>query len=119
MKNRHRSIVVLALVMAASLLAVGVAEAHVLSAGNAKRGARTVARDFAQSFADQGDTDVQFAVEKCSRRTAHRFVCRFFVAGTDANGQYVCRGFAVVRFASASSNSIVAKPTSTRLPCQR
>jgi hypothetical protein len=119
MKNRHRSILALALVMTASLLAVSVAEAHVLSPRDARRGAKLVARDFANDFTGQGDQDVEYAVEKCSRRTAHRFVCRFFVAGTDADGPYVCRGFAVVRFQSASSSSVVSKPTSTRLPCAR
>ena len=119
MRNRRRTMLALALVMVCSLFAVSVAEAHVLSARTAKKGASSVARDFAQNFADQGDAEVRYGVEKCSRRTAHRFVCRFLVAGVDENGEYVCRGFAVVRFVSASSNRIVAKPTSSRLPCAR
>jgi hypothetical protein len=119
MRRRHRTMLATALVLVASLLAVTVAEAHVLSSRTAKRGSNAVARDFAENFAAQGDTDVQYATEKCSRRTAHRFVCRFFVRGFDADGEYLCRGFAVVRYASASSNSVVAKPTSRRLPCAR
>ena len=119
MRKRHRSIFVLALVMAASLFAVSVAEAHVLSARTAKRGSNAVARDFAQNFADQGDTDVRYATEKCSRRTAHRFVCRFFVAGVDTNGEYLCRGYAVVKFVSSTSSRVSAAPTSNRLPCVR
>ena len=119
MRNRRRTMLALALVVVSSLFAVSVAEAHVLSLRTAKRGSNSVARDFAQNFADQGDADVRYATEKCSRRTAHRFVCRFLVAGTDANGDYLCRGFAVVRFVSASSNAVVAKPTSSRLPCAR
>ena len=119
MNIRHRTTLVLALVMATSLFAVSVAEAHVMSVRTAKKGSQLVARDFAQNFADQGDQDVRYGTEKCSRRSAHRFVCRFLVAGVDANGEYVCRGFAVVRFASASSNRVVAKATNTQLPCAR
>jgi hypothetical protein len=117
--RRSRTRVALAIAIVASLFVVTVAEAHVLSSRTAKRGANAVARDFAQNFAEQGDSDVRYAVQKCSRRNAHRFVCRFFVAGVDVNGEYVCRGFAVVRFVSASSSEVIAKPTSSRLPCAR
>ncbi len=41
------------------------------------------------------------------------------VAGVDVDGEYLCRGFAVVRFVSAGSNRVIAKATSRRLPCSR
>jgi hypothetical protein len=119
MKKRQRSIVVLALVVVASLLSTGVADAHFLSARTAKKGAKLVARDYAQAFADQGDQDVAYGVGKCSRRTAHRWVCKFYVQGIDDAGAYLCRGFAIVRFVSASSFDVTAKSQSRNLSCPR
>jgi hypothetical protein len=119
MKKRQRSMLVLALVIVASLLAVGVADAHFLPSRIAKKGARVVAKDYAQAFADQGDTDVAYGVGKCSQRTAHRWVCKFYVQGADDQGQYICRGFAIVRFVSASSNQVTAKSQSQNLSCVR
>ena len=119
MKKRQRSIVALALVIVASLCLASVAQSHELPSRIAKKGARVVAKDFAQSFADQGDTDVRYGAGKCSRRTAHRYVCTFFVEGVDGNGPYLCRGFAIVRFVSANSNQVTAKSQSRRLACVR
>jgi hypothetical protein len=119
MKKRQRSIVVLALVIVASLCAAGVAQAHNLSARTARKGAKLVAKDYAQSFADAGDQDVAYGVGTCSQRTAHRWVCKFYVQGVDDGGQYVCRGFAIVRFASASSFDVTAKSQSQKLACVR
>jgi hypothetical protein len=119
MRNRHRSVLVLALVIVASLCATGVADAHFLSPRTARKGAKLVAKDYAQSFADAGDTDVQYGVGKCSQRTAHRWVCKFYVQGADTGGSYLCRGFAIVRFVSASSSDVTAKSQSQKLSCVR
>ena len=119
MKKRQRSLVALALVIVASLCLASVAQAHNLPPRIAKKGARVVAKDFAQAFADQGDTDVRYGAGKCSKRTAHRYVCTFFVEGVDTQGAYLCRGFAIVRFVSANSNSVTAKSQSKRLACVR
>ena len=118
MKKRN-SILVLVLLIAASLSVVSVAQAHNLPSRIAKKGARVVAKDYAQAFADQGDQNVAYGVGTCSQRTAHRWVCKFYVQGTDADGDYLCRGFAIVRFVSADSNDVTAKSQSKRLACAR
>src|SRR4051812_27873826 len=120
MKNRKRSILaLLALMIVASLAVSSVADAHFLSARTAKKGAKLVARDFAENFAAQGDSDVAYGVGKCSARTAHKWVCKFYVQGIDGDGAYLCRGYAIVRFASASSSEVTAKSQSRRLACAR
>ena len=101
----------------ASLAVSGVADAHYLSTRTAKKGARVLAKDYAQAFADQGNENVRYGSGKCSQRTAHRWVCQFFVTGIDADGEYLCRGYAIVRFVSASSNSVTAKSQSRNLRC--
>jgi hypothetical protein len=117
--KKFRITLVLALAIVTSLVVVNVADAHFLSSRIAKKGARIVAKDYAQAFADQGDTDVAYGVGKCSQRTAHRWVCKFYVQGVDTDGAYLCRGFAIVRFVSANSNQVTAKSQSQRLACQR
>jgi hypothetical protein len=119
MNKRQRSILVLAIAIVASLCVASVAQAHNLSARTARKGAKLVAKDYAQSFADQGDTDVAYGVGKCSQRTAHRWVCKFYVQGTDVDGAYLCRGFAIVRFVSANSFQVTAKSQSQKLSCVR
>lgn len=119
MKKMRRTLVALALVIVASLAVSSVASAHNLPSRYAKKGARVVAKDFAQNFAGQGDTDVRYGAGKCSQRTAHRWVCQFFVEGVDDAGPYLCRGYAIVRFVSASSNTYTATPQSRRLRCVR
>jgi len=118
--NKHkRSILILVAVIVASLSTSGVAEAHFLSARTAKKGAKLVARDYAENFAGQGDEDVAYGVGKCSQRTAHKWVCKFYVQGIDVDGGYICRGFAIVRYVSASSNQVTARSQSQRLACVR
>lgn len=120
MKKRTRSILsALVVVIVASLAVASVADAHFLSSRLAKKGARVVAKSWAQEFANQGDQDVAYGIGKCSQRTAHKWVCRFYVQGIDDNGRYLCRGYAIVRFVSANSNQIVAKSQSRRLACVR
>lgn len=119
MKKRSRSMLVLALVMVASLCFAGVAQGHSLTSKHAKKGARVVAKAYAQNFANQGDTEVRYGTGKCSKRTAHRWVCRFYVQGVDDAGPYLCRGYAIVRFVSATSNTYTAKSQSRRLACVR
>ena len=117
MRMRQRSILALALVIVASLFAGGVAQAHNLPAKYAKKGARTVAKQYAQAFANNGDTDVRYGTGKCSQRTAHRWVCKFYVEGVDDNGPYLCRGFAIVRTTSATANTYTATSQNEKLAC--
>ncbi len=100
---KRKLTLILAIAVAASFGVSAVAEAHTLPARIAQKAANKFGKRLSQELVDQNPnlSPVTYRVDRCSRRNAHRFVCKLRISGNDSNtGESYCtRSFIIVKAA--------------------
>lgn len=98
---KRKLTLILAIAVAASLGVSAVAEAHTLPDRIAQKAANKFGKKLGQVLVDQNPnlSPATYRVDRCSRRNAHRFVCKLRIYGNDSDtGQsYDCRGYIIVQ----------------------
>ncbi len=116
---KRRITVVVAIVAATALGGTTAAEGHRLPTRIAQKAASKYGKKVAQRYIDENPdrSPATYVVDRCSRRNAHRFVCKLHVFGTDSDtGQdYDCHAFIIVQ-ASKYDYTYATKLTD-RQPC--
>ncbi len=98
---KRKLTLILAIAVAASFGVSAVAEAHTLPDRIAQKAAIKFGKRLSQKLVNQNPnlSPATYRIDRCSRRHAHRFVCKLRIYGDDSDtGQsYDCRGYIIVQ----------------------